>query len=219
MNARARRSAPSSVSHAHKGKGSKASQSLTSSQRRDGSEAQPTATQLTIYPYWLQDCWVFDDERTRLKEEAFVLGISEMITRAVEAKAIPKAKKGFALTFSSDPFEGYDVHITHVPQSQIWESGLGSIKAGDWYEGDVFGEHMVGWLCPALTLYFRTAPANLYLKCTPLPAGVNPIWTPPPGARTRQFVSASTGPVQGTTTAAKAPRGKKPARTTKGKRR
>ena len=40
----------------------------------------------TIYPYRLGDCWVFDDARTGLKEEAFVLGSSEMMTRLVEAK-------------------------------------------------------------------------------------------------------------------------------------
>jgi len=47
---------------------------------------------LTIYPYLLNgSCWVFDDERTGLKEEAFVLGMSEMISSVVEAKAIPNA--------------------------------------------------------------------------------------------------------------------------------
>jgi hypothetical protein len=144
---------------------------------------------ITIYPYWLRQCWVFDDERTHLKEEAFVLGISEMITRAVEAKAIPNATKGFALTFSSDPFEGHDVRITHVAKAEAIRRGLSPTDIGDWYQSDVYGQHMVGWLCPALTLYFTTAPANLYLKCTPLPAGVNPVWTPGPGEHTRRFMS------------------------------
>jgi hypothetical protein len=36
---------------------------------------------LTIYPYLIDPIWVFDDERTCLKEEAFVCGASEMITR------------------------------------------------------------------------------------------------------------------------------------------
>jgi hypothetical protein len=44
---------------------------------------------LTLYPYLLDGtCWVFDDERTGLKEEAFVLGMTEMISRAVDGKGI-----------------------------------------------------------------------------------------------------------------------------------
>jgi hypothetical protein len=36
---------------------------------------------LHLHPYLYPgtDCWVFDDERTRLKEEAFVEGTSEII--------------------------------------------------------------------------------------------------------------------------------------------
>lgn len=50
---------------------------------------------LTLYPYLLNGtCWVFDDERTGLKEEAFVCGMSEMISRVVEAKGVPNAARG-----------------------------------------------------------------------------------------------------------------------------
>ena len=65
-------------------------------------------TMLTIYPYRLGPCWVFDDARTGLKEEAFVLGSSEVLTRLVEAKKLPKAVKGFALHFGDEPFDGFD---------------------------------------------------------------------------------------------------------------
>jgi hypothetical protein len=51
---------------------------------------------LTLYPYLFGKTWVFDDVRTGLKEEAFVLGMSEMITRLVTKKAIQNAEKGFA---------------------------------------------------------------------------------------------------------------------------
>jgi len=54
-----------------------------------------------IYPYLLGNTWAFDDSRTGLKEEAFVLGMSEMIARLVETKAIPQAAKGFTLQFDS----------------------------------------------------------------------------------------------------------------------
>ncbi len=47
---------------------------------------------MTIYPYLLEKtCWVFDDERTGLKEEAFVLGMTEMISKLVEYKLISNA--------------------------------------------------------------------------------------------------------------------------------
>jgi hypothetical protein len=35
---------------------------------------------------------------------------------------------------------------------------------------------MEGWLCPALGLYFHTAPARIFVEAEPLPAGVDPIW-------------------------------------------
>ena len=41
-------------------------------------------TMLTIHPYLLHETWVFDDPRTGLKEEAFVCGATEMISRLVE---------------------------------------------------------------------------------------------------------------------------------------
>lgn len=137
---------------------------------------------LTLYPYLVGgDCWVFDDERTGLKEEAFVLGTSEMITRVVEAKGIPAAERGFALSFSDRPFDGYDVVRT-------WTRSDGG--SGNWYEGEVLGLPMENWLCPALLLYFVNPPRKLYVRCDPLPAGVNPIWEPPPGEEGRRFVEA-----------------------------
>ena len=40
---------------------------------------------LTLYPYELSPgLWVFDDREVGLKEEAFVFGISEMITSLIE---------------------------------------------------------------------------------------------------------------------------------------
>lgn len=58
---------------------------------------------LSLYPYLYPGttCWVFDDARTGLKEEAFVEGTTEMITCVVEGKRIlhPSAiwGKGLAL--------------------------------------------------------------------------------------------------------------------------
>ena len=138
---------------------------------------------LTLHPYLYPgtDCWVFDDERTGLKEEAFVEGTSEMITRVVEAKKIPNACTGILLTFSDEWFVGHDVERHWV------RSDTGG---GNWYEGEVLGQPMDNWLCPALLLYFEKPPQRLYVRCDPLPAGVQPIWNPPPGEEGRRFVEA-----------------------------
>lgn len=134
---------------------------------------------LTIHPYLHDECWVFDDERTGLKEEAFVLGATDMITRVVAAKGIPHAERGFALTFSGSPFAGHDVELRWLRSDPA---------GGDWYEGDVVGQRMEAWLCPALLLYFRSPPPRIFVCCDALPPGINPIWTPPAGAASRQFV-------------------------------
>ena len=135
---------------------------------------------ITIYPYRLGNCWVFDDARTGLKEEAFVLGSSELMTRLVEAKGIRQAEKGFALTFSDEAFEGHDAELTWLrsDDSQVLPGKDGSASQifGNWYKGTVAGQEMQGWLCPALGLYFHAAPARIFVKAEPLPAGVDPIW-------------------------------------------
>jgi len=133
-----------------------------------------------IYPYLLANTWVFDDPGTGLKEEAFVLGMSEMISRLVEAKAIPRAARGFTLQFSSEPFDGADAELAWLrsgdPEVLPGKDGSASQVFGNWYKGDIAGQEMEGWLCPALGLYFKAAPARIFVKAEPLPAGVDAIW-------------------------------------------
>lgn len=137
---------------------------------------------LTLYPYLRNGtCWVFDDEHTGLKEEAFVCGMSEMISRVVEAKGVPDAARGFTMTFAAEPFPEHDVELRWVRPED---------NGGNWYEGTVVGSHMEGWLCPALLFYFEQAPRRIFVRCDPLPAGVDPIWAPKPGEKARRFVEA-----------------------------
>jgi hypothetical protein len=151
---------------------------------------------LTIYPYLLgNSCWVFDDERTGLKEEAFVLGMSEMISRVVEARSIPRAAAGFALTFDEAPFQ-HDVELRWLAPTKAAAAlhyRPTDIPAfGNWYKADVLGQEMIGWLCPALFLYFNQAPKTIYAKAEPLPANVDPLWhVSANDPRARRFVSAS----------------------------
>lgn len=150
---------------------------------------------LTLYPYLQGNTWVFDDPRTNLKEEAFVLGSSEVLTRLVEAKAIPDAGKGFTLHFADHPFDGFDVALRWLRSDDAQvvpgQDGSASQVAGNWYGGVVAGQEMNGWLCPALGLYFGAAPARIFVRADPLPPGVDPVWHVTPGdLPPRRFVAA-----------------------------
>lgn len=141
---------------------------------------------MTIYPYLLNSTWVFDDERTGLKEEAFVCGSTEIISRLVEAKGIHDAAKGFSLTFSDEPFDGADAEVVWLRSGEPHDA-----TAGNWYGGEVVGQYLEGWLCPALGLYFDAAPERLFVRADPLPAGVDPVWhVAPDDPRQRRFMSA-----------------------------
>ena len=149
---------------------------------------------MTLYPYLIGQTWVFDDPSTGLKEEAFVLGASEMIHRLVRAKDIRNAGQGFALSFGAEPFD-HNVELQWVtPSDAATASGLSLSEAsieGNWYEGNVAGEQMICWLCPALFCYFDQAPQKIFVKAEPLPVGVDPIWhvdSDDPSAR--RFMSA-----------------------------
>lgn len=133
-----------------------------------------------IYPYLLRDTWVFDDPRVGLKEEAFVCGATEMMSRLVSTKGIPRAEQGFSLSFSDRPVvDGHDAVLSLLRPDEY---------EGNWYNGDVVGLRMECWLCPALFCYFDSAPEKIYVRADPLPVGVNPIWEPPDDTEPRRFV-------------------------------
>ena len=135
---------------------------------------------MTLYPYLYEgSCWVFDDQQTGLKEEAFVLGASGMISKLLNAKGIPNAESGFTLSFSDEPFD-HDVELSLLsPEGAAKATGQqvsGLPATGNWYTGIVAGEKMVAWLCPALYEYFQDAPKKIFVKAEKLPAGIDPIW-------------------------------------------
>lgn len=158
-------------------------------------EGQPIMP-LTIYPYLYNDtCWVFDEERLGLKEEALVMGMSEMITRVVQVKQIENPGAGFALRFSNNPFE-HDIELCWTSADEVARQRNCELhhlpEYGNWYRGDIFGQPMMGWLCPALFLFFSEAPKNIYAQALPLPAGVDVKWqVAADDPRARRFVSAS----------------------------
>lgn len=116
---------------------------------------------ITVFPYWAQGTWVFDDAAIGLVQEPFVYGIPEIIDILV--KDIPEASKGFQLLGSAHPFPGYQAYL-------VWNR---EEYGGNWYTWpDAPEGSMEGWLCPALFKYFDTAPAHLYVNAQPLRARV-----------------------------------------------
>jgi len=96
--------------------------------------------------------WAFDDERTGLVREPFIAGMSEMIDVLVEE--IPDADLGFNLVFSKTQFPGARKLVLMIEED-----------GGAWYR-DV-ETRMGGWLCPALFLYFDSAPEQAYVAAFP----------------------------------------------------
>ena len=135
---------------------------------------------LTLYPYLKSGTWMFDDARTGLKEEAFVLGADAVLTRLVHQKSIPAAERGFTVRFSDEPFDGFDVELKWLrsddPQAVPGRNADGPPLGGNWYSCTVAGQVMEGWLCAALGLYFTAPPASIFVKVEPLPPGVDPKW-------------------------------------------
>jgi hypothetical protein len=108
---------------------------------------------MVIAPYRHAGTWVFDDPAVGLRREPFVAGVPEIIDTMV--KDVPNAENGFRMTFSANPFPGYQQKLTWVRA----ESG------GNVYRSDQSA--MEGWLCPALFHYFKTAPRELYVRADP----------------------------------------------------
>jgi hypothetical protein len=106
-----------------------------------------------LFPRREYGVWLFDDPGVGLVREPFVSGMPEILEQLV--KDIPDAEHGFTLFLSDQPFPRYQAELVHLRE----EFG------GNWYK--LSGTEMEGWLCPALYLYFSSAPRSIYLCCAP----------------------------------------------------
>ena len=104
----------------------------------------------SIRPYRWQNMWVFDDERVGLVKEPFVMGIPEIINKAVAH--LPDAETGFTVLFNN----------TGLPAADVVLEKLETDSGGTWYQQE--GTDLKGWLCPALFKYYPVAPEKLYIK-------------------------------------------------------
>lgn len=107
-----------------------------------------------INPYRYEGTWVFDDPSVGLVREPFVSGVTEMIDRLVAT--VPDASKGFRLSFSAQPFPGYQTTLTWTRADNV---------EGNWYRSEA-GEE--GWLCPALFWYFAAVPQQIFIRADAL---------------------------------------------------
>lgn len=105
---------------------------------------------MIIFAYLYEDSWVFDDAQAGLEKEPFVCGIPEMIN--IMTANIPNANQGFKMLFAASPFPGYQAELSFLKEEY----------GGNWYS---WQEHnQVGWLCPAMFLYFQQTPEKIYCK-------------------------------------------------------
>lgn len=105
-----------------------------------------------IRPYLYYKIWVFDDPTRGLVREALVAGIPEMLEELLAQQAIKNPQSGFNLMFSHLPFPGHQKVINKLRED----------RGGTWYKDPDNGNE--GWLCPALLLYFSSAPESIYVS-------------------------------------------------------
>ncbi len=111
----------------------------------------------TIFPFKDQTGqWVFSDPATELENEELIAGVPDFI-EAITAD-IPDADQGFALSFSSVPFDGYQVKLDFVCR----ECG------GCWYRGRIDGKETECWFCQSFFRYYSDPPAALYAQAETL---------------------------------------------------
>lgn len=110
---------------------------------------------MQISAYRKNGGWSFDDASVGLVAEPFVAGIPDMIDiLADKCGAVDRV----VLTFGVEAFPGANCRLDRIRE----EFG------GNWYRWAERG--MDGWLCPALFLYFPTAPEVICIGATRLPS-------------------------------------------------
>ncbi len=129
-----------------------------------------------ITPRKENEVWLFDDPSVGLQGEPFVSGADDIIEAMADAAGATERQKtvGIGVYFSDSPFsingklatllvrEGFESLPEAVVAGACGEQGA-------WYQGEVNGMQMRGWLCPATLKYFPVHPPMLYaLMDTPV---------------------------------------------------
>jgi hypothetical protein len=111
----------------------------------------------TIRPYRHNGLWVFDYPPV-LTREPFVAGMPEIIDTVlldeIEAGRFP----------DSDPEDGFTLMFSEAPipdEVQYCLTWLSAEAGGNHYKLE--GSDLKGWLCPALSLFYKKAPKQLFV--------------------------------------------------------
>jgi hypothetical protein len=115
---------------------------------------------MTIRPYKDKNLaqWVFDEPSLGLRKEAFVSGADDMLVSMANKQGIENPEAGIKVIFGCNPFPGFQFELcfNHPEHGGVWYrcSELNDAK---------------GWLCPAVTRFFRGFPASIYIAVLPTP--------------------------------------------------
>src|SRR5262245_60947794 len=106
----------------------------------------------TLELRWEEGTWAYDDAEVGVFGEPFVLGADTMLTALREAQVGP-GRDPFRIVFSASPFPG-----------ALEARRLGEEDGGVWYEAELGGATLCGWLCGHFFDYFETAPPSVFVR-------------------------------------------------------
>jgi hypothetical protein len=106
----------------------------------------------TLVLRWEQETWVYDDPEVGVFGEPFVLGADVMLSELRRAHVGP-GREPFRITFSASPFPG-----------AVEARRLDEDSGGVWYEADLGGACLRGWLCAHFFDYFESAPPSVHVR-------------------------------------------------------
>lgn len=115
----------------------------------------------TLDAYRHGGMWVFDDDAVNLVKEPFVAG-ADVVFDHMAGRHLDGTKDKVSVAFSTTPIPSYDVEAKITGA----DGNDGHFYKVTEFVGD---DDMVGfpfWLCPALLLYYKDAPENIYIKIT-----------------------------------------------------
>ena len=110
----------------------------------------------TLELRWEEGTWVYDDAEVGVYGEPLVLGADTMMS-ALRAGQVGLGRDPFRVAFSASPFPG-----------AIEARRLEEEDGGVWYEADLEGETMPGWLCAHFYDYFEVAPPSVFVRAEPI---------------------------------------------------
>jgi hypothetical protein len=98
------------------------------------------------------ETWIYDDPEVGVYGEPFVSGADKMLTQ-LRAMQVGPGLDPFRVVFSASPFPG-----------ALEAKRLDEEDGGVWYEAELGGQLLRGWLCAHFFDYFSSAPPTVYVK-------------------------------------------------------